>query len=230
MLREICEVFKEAYRRGWITTRDGNASYRRPEQDWFYVTPSGVRKNEMVPDMCIKLDIDSNGWSRDRWLAADDGLLKQQLNRGLKPTGELPMHWYLQRDLSKTTHPRVVLHLHPTHVIAAARWLIENPIAIEGPNGKFNGQTMDLPAVCAKFPEIFRYTRVGKTLGYVAPISQALADGVEKIMLDGGNELLCDVVAMDKHGAVSVGTDPWEAFEHIERLNHVCEIFLLSRR
>lgn len=38
MLKEVCDVFKEAYRRGWITTRDGNASLRRPEQDWFYVT------------------------------------------------------------------------------------------------------------------------------------------------------------------------------------------------
>lgn len=219
MLREICDVFKEAYRRGWITTRDGNASFRRPEQDWFYVTPSGVRKNELVPDMCIKLDINEQGWSRDRWLAADDGLLKQQLNRGLKPTGELPMHWYLQRDLSLTQHPRVVLHLHPTHVIAAARYLEEHPTALYG----------GMKELCSQFPEIFRYTRVGETLGYVPPISQALADGVERIMLNGGSELLCDVIAMDKHGAVSVGSDPWEAFEHQERLSHICEIFLASR-
>lgn len=223
MLREICDVFKEAYRRGWITTRDGNASYRRPEQDWFYVTPSGVRKNEMVPDMCIKLDIDGTGWSRDRWLAADEGLLKQQLNRGLKPTGELPMHWYLQRDLTETQHSRVVLHLHPTHVIAAATYIQDHPLNIG------NGEKRSVRSVCADFPEIFRYTRVGETLGYVEPISQALADGVERIMLNGGNTPLCDVVAMEKHGAVAVGTDPWEAFEHIERLNHVCEIFLLSR-
>lgn len=222
MLREICDVFKEAYRRGWITTRDGNASYRRPEQDWFYVTPSGVRKNEMVPDMCIKLDIDDKGWSRDRWLAADEGMLKQQLNRGLKPTGELPMHWYLQRDLSKTTHSRVVLHLHPTHVIAAARYLMERP------QDRYD-RSSAMMELAGQFPEIFRYTKVGKILGYVPPISQALADGVEQIMLNGGNELLCDVVAMDKHGAVSVGTDPWEAFEHQERLDHVCQIFLLSR-
>ena len=222
MLREICDVFKEAYRRGWITTRDGNASYRRPEQDWFYVTPSGVRKNELVPDMCIKLDIDDKGWSRDRWLAADEGLIKQQLNRGLKPTGELPMHWYLQRDLSETKHSRVVLHLHPTHVIAAARYLAEHPVV-------YGGRQSDLMRLCEEYPEIFRYTRVGKTVEYVEPISQALADAVEKVMLDGGKRLLCDVVAMDRHGAVSVGSDPWESFEHLERLNHVCEIFLLSR-
>jgi ribulose-5-phosphate 4-epimerase/fuculose-1-phosphate aldolase len=222
MLHEICDVFKEAYRRGWITTRDGNASYRRPEQDWFYVTPSAVRKNEMVPDMCIKLDIDGKGWSRDRWLAADEGLLKQQLNRGLKPTGELPMHWYLQRDLSKTSHPRVVLHLHPTHVIAATRHLLSRP------NDRYD-RSDELKQLAQQYPEIFRYTRVGGVVQYVEPISQALADSVERVMLNGGNELLCDVIAMDRHGAVSVGTDPWEAFEHIERLNHICEIFLLSR-
>ena len=222
MLKEICEVFKEAYRRGWITTRDGNASYRRPEQQWFYVTPSGVRKNELIPDMCIKLDIDYKGWSRDRWVAADDGLLKQQLNRGLNPTGELPMHWYLQRDLSLTKHSRVVLHLHPTHVIAATRYLFEHPGALEGNN--------TLEELCRQYPEIFRYTRVGKTVEYVPPISQELAQAVEKSMLGGGNELLCDVVAMDRHGAVSVGRDPWESFEHQERLDHICEIFLLSRK
>lgn len=222
MLREICDVFKEAYSRGWITMRDGNASYRRPEQDWFYVTPSGVRKNELVPDMCIKLDIDAHGWSRERWLAVDEGMIKQRLNRALKPTGELPMHWYLQRDLSQSVHSRVVLHLHPTHVIAAARYLAEHP-AVYG-----RGEA-DLMALCEEYPEIFRYTRVGRTVEYVAPISQALADAVEAKMLAGGNTLLCDVLAMDRHGVVSVGTDPWEAFEHIERLNHICEIFLLSR-
>jgi L-fuculose-phosphate aldolase len=219
MLREICDVFKEAYRRGWITTRDGNASYRRPEQDWFYVTPSGVRKNEMVPDMCIKLDITQDGWSRERWLAEDDGMLKQQLNRGLKPTGELPMHWYLQRDLRKSKHSRVVLHLHPTHIIAATRYLLE----------KREGDLSSLQWLCEQYPEIFRYTKVGSILPYIPPTTQALADGVERIMLNGGDVLLCDVVAMDRHGAVSVGTDPWEAFEAIERLNHICEMFLLSR-
>lgn len=223
MLHEICDVFKEAYRRGWITTRDGNASYRRPEQDWFYVTPSAVRKNEMVPDMCIKMDINHEGTSRDRWLA-QGGMLKQQLNRGLQPTGELPMHHLLQRDLSKTQHPRVVLHLHPTHVIAATRYLLRDV--------EFGLTTKDKYVVqdlAQEYPEIFRYTRVGKVIGYVEPISQALGDAVYMEMIGGGGEVVADVVSMDRHGAVSIGTDPWEAFEHIERLNHICEIFLLSR-
>lgn len=223
MLHEICDVFKEAYRRGWITTRDGNASWRRPEQDWFYVTPSGVRKNEMVPDMCIKLDINQDGWSRERWLNDNEGMLKQRLNRGLEPTGELPMHHLLQRNMEGVKHSRVVLHLHPTHVIAATRYLM-----------KINSEdirraTADLYSLCDSYPEIFRYTRVGKIIEYVAPVSQDLAIAVSDKMLAADGQLKCDVVSLDCHGAVSVGTDPWEAFEHIERLNHLCEIFLLSR-
>ena len=214
MLREICDVFKEAYRRGWITTRDGNASYKRPEATWFYVTPSAVRKNEMSSDMCIKLDIDAAGVSRDRWLVQDDGMLKQQLNKGLRPTGELPMHWLLQR-YNPTEHSRVVLHLHPTHIIAAMEANIQ------------------LPDLAEMFPEINRYTRVGGNIGYIPPVTEALGDAVADAMLVGGKagttgELSADVVGLKAHGAVSIGTDPWDAFEHIERLNHICEIYLIS--
>jgi L-fuculose-phosphate aldolase len=225
MLKEICDVFKEAYRRGWITSRDGNASYRRPEQDWFYVTPSGVRKNELIPDMCVKLDIDENGTSRERWNGDTDGMIKQQLNRGLKATGELPMHWLLQRNLTNEKHSRVVLHLHPTHVIAATR-KIAHTLSLQG-----QGFDRGLMLLAEEYPEIFRYTRVGEIIGYVPPISEELGMAVANQMLVSPetSSLKCDVVSLDKHGAVSIGRDPWEAFEHQERLNHVCEIYLLAQ-
>lgn len=229
MLKEVCDVFKEAYRRGWITTRDGNASYRRPEQDWFYVTPSAVRKNELIPEMCIKLDISAEGTSRDRWLNQQGGLLKQQLNKGLRPTGELPMHWLLQRDLSNVEHSRIVLHLHPTHVIAATRYLLSNR-AIGGYSDQSPEAKRVLQDLAEDYPEIFRYTRVGEVIGYIPPVTEELGNAVYSNMIDSNGQLICDVVSLDRHGAVSVGSDPWEAFEHIERLNHICEIFLLSRK
>ncbi len=234
MLKEICDVFKEAYRRGWITTRDGNASYRRPEQSWFYVTPSAVRKHELIPEMCVKLDIDSTGTSRTRWMTENDGLLKQQLNRGLRPTGELPMHWLLQRNLNGIKHSRVVLHLHPTHVIAATRYLLAEAAAA-GYNDKSDQARNSLKQLALEYPEIFRYTRVGEVIGYIPPVTEELGLAVAQNMLSDGGDgtsgmLDCDVVSLDRHGAVSVGSDPWEALEHIERLNHICEIFLLSRK
>lgn len=211
MIREICDVFKEAYSRSWITSRDGNASYRRPEQSWFYITPSGVRKNELMPEMCIKLDITADGVDRKRWLDQNDGLLKQQLNRGLKPSGELPMHWLLQR-FNPTNHSRVVLHLHPTNIIAAM------------------AAGISLDWVAEQFPEISRYTNVGHDIGFIDPITTALGDAVADRLLASreSGELKADIVGLDRHGVVSVGRDPWECLEHVERLEHCCQVVLLS--
>jgi L-fuculose-phosphate aldolase len=48
MLDTICEVLKEAYSRNLITSRDGNASYRRKGENCLYITPSGTRKNVLT--------------------------------------------------------------------------------------------------------------------------------------------------------------------------------------
>ena len=37
MLETICEVMTDAYKRNWITSRDGNASIRHQDRDHFYV-------------------------------------------------------------------------------------------------------------------------------------------------------------------------------------------------
>ena len=51
MLTAMCDVMKEAYRRGWITTRDGNVSVRRGRDNRIYMTPGGVRKNVINVDL-----------------------------------------------------------------------------------------------------------------------------------------------------------------------------------
>lgn len=55
MLTSMGDVMREAYRRGWITTRDGNISVRK--NDKFYITPSGVRKNIIHPEHILKFYI-----------------------------------------------------------------------------------------------------------------------------------------------------------------------------
>lgn len=50
MLETICEVITDAYKRNWITSRDGNASIRHQDRDHFYVTPTGTRKQTLQPD------------------------------------------------------------------------------------------------------------------------------------------------------------------------------------
>jgi hypothetical protein len=37
-----------------------------------------------------------------------------------------------------------------------------------------------------------------------------------------------DIVGQANHGVCSMASDPWSAYEHIERLGHICEIVLKS--
>lgn len=127
---------------------------------------------------------------------------------GAKPSGELHMHWLLIKDYKKT---RAVLHAHPTHVVATM----------------YRG--FDLQKVCTQFPEIFRYTRVAETVGPLPATSKVLGDATAKALgLGPDGELKFDIVGQSNHGVCSVAGDPWSAFEHIERLDHVCEIILKS--
>lgn len=195
MLETICDIFKEAYTRNWITARDGNASIRWHDRDHFYITPSGVRKQTLQPEMFKKCSLDGTV------------LDYTPLSAMLEPSGELPMHLALQQQI--TTDVRVVLHLHPTYTVAAM----------------YKG--IDLQDLVWKFPELGRYTTVAPTVPMIRPITQELADYcVKHLGLLSNGSIDCNIVGMDRHGVVAVDTSPWRAFEHIERLEHICKIVL----
>jgi L-fuculose-phosphate aldolase len=197
MLETIADIFKEAYNRNWITARDGNASIRWHDRDHFYITPSGIRKQTLQPEMFKKLDLDGNE------------LEYTNISKELKPSGELPMHLMLQRRI--TTEVRVVLHLHPTYIVAAM----------------YNG--IQLQDLVDDFPELSRYTSVAPNVPLIPPITQELADHcVKNIGLSSTGNIGYNIVGMDRHGVVAVDTSPWRAFEHIERLEHICKIVLSS--
>ena len=50
----------------------------------------------------------------------------------------------------------------------------------------------------------------------------------ENLGLKGDGSLDCDIVGIKGHGVVSIAETPWEAFEHIERLEHICKIVLVG--
>lgn len=186
MLTAIGDVMRQCYNRGWLSTRDGNASLRRKGSNIIYMTPSGVRKNKIEVESLIKLKI-------------SDG--KLIVPDGANPSGELHMHWNILENANRTT---AVLHAHPTHVIAAmyAGW--------------------ELPELARQFPELGRYTKVGPNVPVLPVISKALGDATWE-NLKGH-----DIVGQDRHGVCAIAGDPWSAYEHIERLEHICEIVLKS--
>ena len=202
MLETICDIMIDAYKRNWITSRDGNVSIRHHGRDHFYVTPSGVRKQTLQPDQFKKIKIVSSLMWRDEPYT--------DISANLKPSGELPMHFGLQKTIDSEV--RVIMHFHPTYTTAAM----------------YAG--INLPDLLNEFPELSRYTTVGPTVGMLPPITQDLADACIKNIgfNEDTGEIKYNIIGMDRHGVVAVDTSPWRAYEHIERLEHICKIVLAS--
>ena len=205
MLETICDTLVEAYKRNWITSRDGNVSIRHHDRDHFYITPSGVRKQTLQPDQFKKIGISP---SKMLW----EDLPYTDISANLKPSGEIPLHFGLQRAMGQHSNDvRVVVHLHPTYCIAAMH------------------AGIDLSTISEAFPELNRYTKVAKNVGDVPPISQELADRChENLWLRKDGTIGFDIVGIKGHGVVAIDTSPWRAFEHIERLEHISQIVLAS--
>ncbi len=200
MITAMGDVMRRAYEKGWITTRDGNISLRRSGSDTMYVTPSGWRKTIIHPEHMIKIRLYENM-----------GIEAMEiLDKHAKPSGELEMHDMLQRYHKST---RAVVHLHPTNIIAAmfAGW--------------------DLQDLSSRFPEVSRYTRVGPSVPVLPVTSTELADATWNAMTEtikGRRRVCYDIVGQAAHGVCAIGPNPWDAYEHIERLEHICEIVLRS--
>jgi L-fuculose-phosphate aldolase len=213
MLETCCDILVDAYKRNWITSRDGNISIRHHDRDHFYITPSGVRKQTLQPDQFKKIQlIDSisaippfltKSWQEEYYT---------DISANLKPSGELPLHFGLQKEMGQHSNDvRVVVHVHPTYCIAAMH------------------AGIDLSTISDSFPELNRYTRVAPNVGDVAPISQALADACHSNLgLDQAGNVKFDIVGIKGHGVVAIDVTPWRAYEHIERLEHICKIVLAS--
>jgi len=137
---------------------------------------------------------------------------QDDLSGNLKPSGEMPLHFGLQRELGQHKDDvRVVVHVHPTYCIAAMH------------------AGIDLATVSDAFPELNRYTRVAPNVGDVPPISQELGDACHRNLgLDRDGNIKFDIVGIKGHGVVAIDVTPWRAYEHIERLEHICKIVLAS--
>ena len=193
MLTAMGDVMREAYKRGWITTRDGNCSVRMRNRPYLYITPSGVRKTIIHPEHLVKMKI------------IEEELI---INPSDKPSGELWMHWHLLKDSPKT---RSVLHLHPTYCVAAM----------------YRG--WQLCDIVKDFPEVFRYTKVGPNVPSLAATSQDLADQTYiQMCADDECKIMFDIVGQECHGVTAIASNPWDAFEHIERVEHICKIVLAA--
>ena len=197
MINDIINILKDAYKKNWITPRDGNISYKHSGSNKFMITPSGLRKQDLKPSDLIEIEIIDKGW-------------KQLNNFDQNPSGEIELHYEILKSIKNDI---CVIHLHPTYIISAM----------------YAG--LNLSALALSFPELSRYTQVADNTKNVPPLSKDLALEC-KSMLQFDNrrcEFINDIVGIPNHGTVSIGSNPYDAFEHVERLEHIATIVLLSK-
>ena len=89
---EICEVCHLLYSRGYVVSNDGNVSVR-VAPDRVLITPSGVGKGRMTPDMLVLCDLQGNVLEGDRY-----------------PSSESKMHLMIYREREDVMS---VVHAHP---------------------------------------------------------------------------------------------------------------------
>ena len=89
---EICQVCHLLYERGYVVSNDGNVSVR-VEPDKVLITPSGVGKGRMTPDMLVLCDLQGNVLEGDRY-----------------PSSESKMHLMVYREREDVMS---VVHAHP---------------------------------------------------------------------------------------------------------------------
>lgn len=90
--QEICDICHLLYDRGYVVSNDGNVS-ARTERGTILITPSGVGKGRMTPDMLVETDLEGHILSGDR-----------------HPSSESKMHWMVYRERSDVN---AVVHAHP---------------------------------------------------------------------------------------------------------------------
>ena len=89
---EICQICHLLYQRGYVVSNDGNVSVR-VEENKILITPSGVGKGRMTPDMLVLCDLEGNVLAGEHY-----------------PSSESKMHLMVYRE---RTDVMSVVHAHP---------------------------------------------------------------------------------------------------------------------
>ena len=99
--KQICEIGKRIYDKGFIAANDGNISVKVSPNEYL-CTPTGVSKGFMTPDMICKVDASGN---------------VLQAKNGYRPSSEIKMHLRVYKERPDVNS---VVHAHPPYATSYA--------------------------------------------------------------------------------------------------------------
>jgi L-fuculose-phosphate aldolase len=97
--KQICDIGKRVYEKGFVAANDGNISIRIDDNE-FLITPTGISKGSLTTDMIVKVDGDGNVLEGD-----------------YKPTSEMKMHLMVYKERPEI---HAIVHVHPPYATAFA--------------------------------------------------------------------------------------------------------------
>jgi rhamnulose-1-phosphate aldolase len=235
ILDDVAAVAGFLWQRGWAERNAGNLSIdvtdvvadvvdvrarspyplvRTPIPDrtlagrWFLVTATGSRFRDLqwCPDGCLLLLQIAPSLVGYRVAWGDEGW-------HLSPTSELVSHLRIHATLrTQESAHRVVLHTHPTHLIALSH--AADLASEEALNRVLWGMV----------PEVKVFVPEGVGLApYRLPGTEALADVTVAALARHR------VIMWEKHGCLAVERNVQEAFDLIDTLDKAARIYLLCR-
>ena len=192
--QKLITNMKYLYEKKLITLRDGNISFKPKNKDYFYITAGSVEKNNMTPNQIIKVY-----FNKDNVYYNEDSYYK--------PSRELNIHYYIQRQNNYYLDDTFVVHSHPP-----------NAIAYMG----LNEYNIELSTIQQYFPEM-NVGSIGKNVPFLHAGTDILAKSCESQLYPPFT-----MVGMKQHGTLCVGKNINEIIEHIETLEFYLDIYFRS--
>ena len=201
--KHITDTMKRLYNNKYISIRDGNISFKPKNENFFYISAGSVQKNNLNEDQVIKVKFENK-----KILNKGQYPYNLNYNKKLKytPSREIYMHSYLQTHPNYFNKDIFVVHAHPPNIISY--------IGIN--------KSYELNNIKNIFPEL-NVGDIGKNVKYYDAGSQDLAINCYKNLLNN------DIIGLEKHGTLSIGSNIDEIFENIETLEYYIKIYLMSR-
>ena len=120
----ICDIGRKMYQKHFVAANDGNLTIR-VSKDAIIMTPTGISKGDLTPEMLLKVDMEGN------------------ILRGVfKPTSEMPMHLRIYREDDNIMS---TAHAHPVFLSCFANMGAELDLALTPATAAISGKIQVAP-------------------------------------------------------------------------------------
>lgn len=200
--KHVCYYMKKLYDNKMITIRDGNISYKPKNENFFYISPGSIKKNNLEEEQIVKVFFQSF----DNKKSPFNYDLYFNNNNMYKPSREIHIHALLQTQPSNKDKDVCIIHAHPLQTIAYM-----------GIN-----ENTELSTIKNLFPEL-NVGSIGKNAKYHEAGSLDLAEDCFNCL--NGH----DIIGLERHGTLSIGENMERLYEELETLEFYANIKNISK-